>query len=212
MKEMDKMFESRDAHISIQQMHDFGITQLCIKPPQEIEKFRDEQLIQTEFLSKSLHICNVLGLLINTLKHERDPLSGDSNIFGFTFKKADLNNPEFRLMQKCAFYAGLLLPFNGYEYTNSKKKPVTAVQHILLESLKQSNDVQKNVTLSLQYLQKEMAMLCQKYSLDSVTAEELSSEQKLEIALALRQIGPYYGQISLLKIAEDYVSRIQPTL
>jgi hypothetical protein len=41
-------------------------------------------------------------------------------------------------------YSGLLLPFKEYEYT-SKKKQVTAIQHILQESLKQSNEIQKIV-------------------------------------------------------------------
>jgi tRNA nucleotidyltransferase/poly(A) polymerase len=35
-KEMDKMLSNREPHVCIQQMHDFGVTSLCIKPPTEI--------------------------------------------------------------------------------------------------------------------------------------------------------------------------------
>ena len=38
-KEIDKMMSSREPHISIQQMYDFKITSLSIKPPTEIEEF-----------------------------------------------------------------------------------------------------------------------------------------------------------------------------
>ena len=52
-KEMDKMFESREAYVAVQRMHDFGITQLCIKAPTQIDQFKDEQAI-SRFLVKSV--------------------------------------------------------------------------------------------------------------------------------------------------------------
>lgn len=45
MKEMDKMFSNRNAHISVQQMHDFGVTELCIKPPTECASLQDHDKI-----------------------------------------------------------------------------------------------------------------------------------------------------------------------
>lgn len=78
---------------------------------------------------------------------------------------------------------------------------VTAVQHILAESLKQSNEVQKFVTSNIQLLD-QMDMLLEKYS----TQQELSNEQLYEMALAIRAIGPNYGSVSLLKASLDHVN------
>jgi len=68
-KEMDKMLESKSPHISIQQMYDFQITDQCIKAPEQISAFQGEGTVHQKFLPQSVHICNVLGLLFNTLKH-----------------------------------------------------------------------------------------------------------------------------------------------
>ena len=47
-------------------MHEFGITSLCIKPPKECREFDDD--VETKFIRKSVKICNILGLVLNTLK------------------------------------------------------------------------------------------------------------------------------------------------
>ena len=49
-------------------MHDFRITSLCVKPPKEFEEFNDHNIVENKFLRKSVEICNILGLLLNTLK------------------------------------------------------------------------------------------------------------------------------------------------
>ena len=45
MLEMDKIFSNSNPHISLQQMHDFGITLLCIKPPKECKEFDDYEIV-----------------------------------------------------------------------------------------------------------------------------------------------------------------------
>lgn len=47
---------------------------------------------------------------------------------------------KFKQFQKSCMYAALLMPFSQFQYVK-KKKTVTAVQHILQESLKQTNEL-----------------------------------------------------------------------
>ena len=62
-----------------------------------------------------------------------------------------VTNDKFKMFQKCSMYAALLMPFRNFAY-KKKKKEITAIQHILAESLKQSSDVMKFVTHSLKNL------------------------------------------------------------
>ena len=66
MTEMDKMFSGRNPHISVLQMHQFGITSLCIKAPHEIEELTPE--IIENLLLVSAATCNVMGALFATIK------------------------------------------------------------------------------------------------------------------------------------------------
>ena len=61
------MLGNRNPHICVQQMHEFGIVDLSIKPPQEIEAFKDAAYVQG-LLRRSVSLCNVLGLLFTSLK------------------------------------------------------------------------------------------------------------------------------------------------
>ena len=79
---------------------------------------------------------------------------------------------------------------------------VSLVQHILAESLKQSNEVQKFVTSSIGLLG-DMATLLDKYS---NPAQTLNAEQIYEMAVALRNISTNYGAVALLKVAQDHVA------
>ena len=103
-------------------------------------------------------------------------------------------------MQKGCFYAGLLMPFLGHEYTK-KKKVVTAVQHILAESLKQSNDVQKFVTTSLNLLP-EMDRLVTQFAHKNV--EDLSQDDIYSLAQGIITIDKYYHAVTLLHVAMSF--------
>lgn len=123
-------------------------------------------------------------------------------MMGLQFNNCSTSNKEFAILQKSLFYTGILLPFYGFEYTK-KKKQVTAVQHILAESLKQSNEVQKFVNTQLQAL-REIQYLLQHFQ-DPVA--EVNADQKYAMGLCLRNIGDNYYSVSLLKVAMDYVEQ-----
>jgi len=96
------------------------------------------------------------------------------------------------------FYSGLLVPFNGFSYTK-KKKTVTAIQHILQESLKQSNDIQRTVQANIagiEVLQRLVTSFADRYD------SPLTNEDRLTVAKELRTIGATYAASSLLLIAE----------
>ena len=105
---------------------------------------------------------------------------------GVHFQACSIADDKFRTLQRGTMYAGLLMPFSGHEYLK-KKKPVTAVSHILVESLKQSNDVSKFVKDSLSLLP-EMDRLYTEYA----SADTLEDEAKYALARGLIALGPYY--------------------
>lgn len=65
----------------MQQMHAFGITALCIKVPQGIKELEDV----SPFLNKAVQICNVLGILFNTIKMLALSQDGNVNFYGLRF-------------------------------------------------------------------------------------------------------------------------------
>lgn len=83
----------------------------------------------------------MLGILFNTLKSIQGTAE-DCLFLGHQFKLGAIGSEPFKNFQKCCFYTGLVVPFAPFSFLPPKKKvTVTAVQYILSESLKQSNDV-----------------------------------------------------------------------
>lgn len=82
-------------------------------------------------------ICNILGLLTSTLKCQfsNNP-NAPAQLMSLDFPDCTLDNKDWCSFQMRLFYSALLIPFRGYSYTTKKKKTLTAVQHILAESLK----------------------------------------------------------------------------
>lgn len=121
-----------------------------MKVPQECEELKDQSAVQNFFLSKSVKICNVLGILISTLKKQFGQTGIDKQFMcHLEFDKCSKSNNTFAKMQKELFYAGLLAPFKDFSFIkgqgNKKKREVTAIEHILMDSLKQSNELCKAV-------------------------------------------------------------------
>ena len=114
---------------------------------------------------------------------------------GVHFEACSIADDKFRALQRGTMYAGLLMPFTGHEYMK-KKKPVTAVSHILVESLKQSNEVSKFVKDSLSLLP-EMNRLYTEFA----SVSSLEDDAKYALARGLITIGPYYQAVTLLDIA-----------
>jgi len=100
-------------------------------------------------------------------------------------------------------YAGLLLPFQGHKYTK-KKKEITAIEHILTESLKQSNDIIKNVVHFINDLSAFDDIMKIHRDVKEEEGRVVSPEDTLKIAHALRSIGPQLNAICLLHVARTY--------
>jgi tRNA nucleotidyltransferase/poly(A) polymerase len=140
-KEMDKMFEGREGYASLQTMHEFGITSLCIKVPHQIKELQNDSLV-AGLLQKSVQVVNVLGILLNSLKQESNS-DGEVSFMGHNFTNVIPKDPEWKHFQMCVYYSGLLAPFQPYSFSQKKDWVTTAPLFILKESLKQSNEVQK---------------------------------------------------------------------
>ena len=59
----------------------------------------------------------------------------NAKLGGVSLSDYNITKDNLKQFQKSCMYAGLLMPFSQFQYTK-KKKTVTAVQHILVESLK----------------------------------------------------------------------------
>ena len=129
LKEVDKMFEGRNPHISALQMHQFKILPIALKPPTEIAELTPERV--DSLIEESVATANTMGVLLSNLKQDLSSKLGGIAITDY-LSSAD----KFKFFQKCCMYSALLLPFQEFSFTK-KKKTVIAVQHILTESLRQ---------------------------------------------------------------------------
>lgn len=66
MKEMDKMFEGRNPHISVMQMNMFKILPISLKPPANIAELTPE--LVDNLVKDSEATANVMGALFSTLR------------------------------------------------------------------------------------------------------------------------------------------------
>lgn len=137
-------------------------------------------------------------MLFATLKQAGK--EGNVELGGLTFDNCSIKDEKFAMMQKGCMYAGLLMPFIGHEYTK-KKKVITAVQHILAESLKQSNDIQKFVTTThalLPFMDKLVKDFAEKQATD------LNDDEKYALACSLIEIKDLYHAVTLLHVAMTF--------
>lgn len=168
-------------------------------------------MIDEEFLRKSVGVCNILGILFNTLKQQYIQNQGqDQMLFGCIFKNSTTKDPAFANFQKATFYCGLLLPFAGLEYAGNKKKQITAVQHILTESLKQSNEITKFVTANLSLLKDFDQIFHEFGGKNPQTDLPLPDDEQYKLAMALRSIGVHYGSVSMLHMSVQYAEKFPP--
>jgi len=68
LKEVDKMFEGRNPHVSVQQMHAFRILPIALKPPTEVPELSPENI--TVMIEESVRATNIMGSLFATIKHD----------------------------------------------------------------------------------------------------------------------------------------------
>jgi len=153
-------------------------------------------------LLQSVQFCNVLGVLFSTLK-EQERSTGHSKQFICQLEFDQSSGKNFAKLQLQAMYAGLLLPFQGHKYTK-KKKEITAIEHILTESLKQSNDTIKNVVHFIKDLSAFDDIMKIHRDVKEKEGKIVSPEDTLTIAHALRSIGPQLNAICLLHVAKTY--------
>lgn len=124
---------------------------------------------------------------------------------GLEFDECSKSSAKYTKMQQQLFYAGLLQPFDKHQYIK-KKKVVTAVEHILTESLKQANDITRPVlhfTASLAAMSEIHAKCAQ---LNEEPGTVPSDSDILALAAALRAIGPHFQAVFLLHTAVTYAT------
>ena len=103
-------------------------------------------------------------------------------------------------------YAGLLIPFEGFQYKNKNKRTISAVYHILNESLAQSNDVVKFVQGTIKNVLK-VDQLLKTFTNQKLDPRNLSDEDLISLGMTLREIGIFYNSSSLLHIALNYCAQ-----
>ena len=122
-----------------------------------------------------MQLCNILGILFATIKQQR--IHKQSGLlFGVDFSDL-IASPKthFQKFQQFVIYSGLLSQFREHTYmlNTDKKRKMTAVEHILINSLKQSKEIQRAVSHLISQM-KSMEDLHQK------CREIVSSQQKDE--------------------------------
>ena len=186
-------------------MYKFKILPACLNAPEKCSQatdLKDPEILNKNYLFKSVQMTNVLGILLSSLKSQKKSKGHfEQFLCDLNFGLCENSNPTFATMQKELYYTGLLYPLKNHWYYEDGER-ITAIQHILQQSLKSSNDFTKKVS-QLTDSVKTMERLnknCRRMNEDSNIKP--SSKEVLNIARNLRFIGPDLNKVALLHIAK----------